>query len=46
MSQTYSNSNYDLALFRPKATDYLSKGRENKETARDFVLNARNILVA
>ncbi|CDW84021.1 UNKNOWN [Stylonychia lemnae] len=46
MSQTYSSSHYDIQAFRPKVTDYLSKGRENKETARDFVLNARNILVA
>ena len=31
---------------RPKAIDYLSKGREQKESVRDFISNARQILVA
>jgi hypothetical protein len=31
---------------RPKAVEYLSKGREQKETVRDFVFQARNILTA
>lgn len=31
---------------RPKAIDYLSKGREQKESVRDFITNARNILMS
>eukprot|EP00347_Sterkiella_histriomuscorum_P006295 403353317 len=47
MSQTYSSSN-ELQPYtnKPKALDYLNKQRENKESTRDFITNARNILVA
>lgn len=31
---------------RPKAIDYLSKGRDQKESVRDFITNARNILMS
>lgn len=31
---------------KPKAIDYLSKGREQKESVRDFISNARNILMS
>ena len=31
---------------RPKAIEYLSKGREQKESVRDFVWNSRKILTS
>ena len=31
---------------KPKAIEYLSKGREQKESVRDFVLNSRKILTS
>jgi hypothetical protein len=31
---------------RPKAIEYLSKAREQKESVKDFIFNARQILMA
>lgn len=31
---------------KPKAIEYLSKGREQKESVKDFVLNSRKILTS
>lgn len=31
---------------RPNTIEYLKKGRQQKESVRDFILNARNILMA
>ncbi len=31
---------------KPKAIEYLSKGREQKEAVKDFVLNSRKILIS
>ena len=39
-----SKSSNSIALGdsnRPKAIEYLSKGREQKESVRDFIFNAR-----
>ena len=30
---------------KPKAIEYLSKGREQKESVKDFIYNARQILM-
>jgi hypothetical protein len=31
---------------KPKAIEYLNKGREQKESVKDFVLNSRKILTS
>lgn len=31
---------------KPKAIEYLQKGRDQKESVRDFILNARSILTS
>lgn len=31
---------------RPKAIEYLNKGRQQKESVRDFIENSRKILMA
>lgn len=46
LSQTYSSKHELQPYTKPKALDYLNKHRENKESTRDFILNARNILIA
>ena len=42
-----SSGTYALELQRPKAIDYLQKGvNESKESVRDFIENARKILIS
>ncbi|CDW82053.1 UNKNOWN [Stylonychia lemnae] len=40
------SSQTQLAFQKPKALEYLQKGREQKESTREFILNARNILIS
>ena len=45
--QSQRSSFYEQSeLARPKAIEYLNKGRQQKETVRDFIDNARQILMA
>ena len=45
-SRSFSQASSVLGLEKPKAIEYLSKGREQKEAVKDFVLNSRKILIS
>eukprot|EP00347_Sterkiella_histriomuscorum_P005172 403357620 len=44
--RSHTSSMNQGALQKPRALEYLQKGRDQKESTRDFILNARNILTA
>lgn len=45
-SSKTSVSNALMDNQRPKAIEYLTKGREQKESVRDFIQNSRKILIS
>lgn len=46
MSSKSSTSQLLSGENKPKAIDYLAKGREQKESVKDFITNARKILMS
>lgn len=44
--RSHTTSQSQLAKLQPKALEYLQKGREQKESVKDFIANTRNILTA
>lgn len=45
--RSQSSSTFVLGGYtKPKALEYLTKGRDQKESTRDFILNARSILIS
>ena len=45
-SRSFSQASSVFGLEKPKAIEYLNKGKDQKEAVKDFVLNSRKILIS
>lgn len=45
-SRSFSQASSHFGIEKPKAIDYLNKGKDQKEAVKDFVLNSRKILIS